>query len=241
MTSVANTSGSVDIDRYVKDVNNQLPPLPSPLPTRHRDFVHCMPPNAPIYRKFSVFTASSIEMANAVQWQKHMTNLLSHLPITVCNPRRGHWNTKITPLARDKDFKTQVEWELTALEQVDVICFYFDVSTKSPVSLLELGLWAGSDKIVVCCGEEYWKCGNVELTCRRYDIPFVKSFAELVPAVEKMLVEKGMVLDDKGDLQGENVHVKKEKPKKKAQLEVEIADLQKQIEELQARFTKSRV
>ncbi|USP79907.1 hypothetical protein yc1106_07181 [Curvularia clavata] len=241
MTSATNTSGSVDIDRDVEDVKNQLPPLPSPLPTPHKDFVHCVPPHAPTYRKFSVFTAGSIEMGNAVQWQKHMTALLSHLPITVCNPRRGHWNPNVTPLARDEDFRTQVEWELAALEQVDVICFFFDVMTKSPVSLLELGLWAGSGKVVVCCGDDYWKGGNVELTCRRYDIPFVKSFTELVPAVEKMLVEKGMVLNDKGDLAEENVHVDKEKPKKKAQLEAEKADLQKQIDELQAQLTKSRM
>lgn len=41
------------------------------------------------------------------------------------------------------------------LEQVDVICFFFDVMIKSPVSLLELGLWAGSGKVVVCYGEEH--------------------------------------------------------------------------------------
>ncbi|EUC26735.1 hypothetical protein COCCADRAFT_10472, partial [Bipolaris zeicola 26-R-13] len=199
-----NVPEGVDIDQDVEDVKNQLPPLPSPLPTPHKDFIHCLPPNAPTYRKFSVFTAGSIEMGSAIQWQKHMVTSLSHLPITVCNPRRGHWNPNITPQARDKDFKDQVEWELSALEQVDVICFFFDVTTKSPVSLLELGLWAGSGKVVVCCGEGYWKGGNVELTCDRYDIPFVKSFAELVPAVEKMLVEKGMMLDAKGDLVGEN-------------------------------------
>ncbi|RMZ66302.1 nucleoside 2-deoxyribosyltransferase domain-containing [Pyrenophora seminiperda CCB06] len=240
-TSTSHAKGTVDIDQDVKDMKNQLPALPSRLPTPHKDFLDCVPPNAPTYRKFSVFTAGSIEMGNAAQWQKHMTALLSHLPITVCNPRRGHWNPDITLLARDEDFRTQVEWELAALEQVDVICFFFDVMTKSPVSLLELGLWSGSGKVVVCCGEEYWKGGNVELTCHRYDIPFVKSFAELVPAVEKMLVEKGMVLDDKGDLAGQNVHVEKEKPKKRAQLEAENAGLQKQIDELQAQLAKSRV
>lgn len=222
--------GAMNINRNVEDVKQQLSPLPSLLPTRHQEFVHCMPPNAPTYRKFSVFTAGSIEMGNAVQWQNHMAISLSHLPITVCNPRRGHWNPDITPLARDEDFRTQVEWELDALEQADVICFFFDVTTKSTVS-----------QVVVCCGDEYWKGGNVELTCRRYDIPFVKSFAELVPAVEKMLVDKGMVLDVKGDLAGENVHVDKEKPRTKAQMEAEKADLHKQVDGLQAQLSKQGV
>lgn len=97
---------TVDIHRDVEDVKNQLPPLPFALPTSHKEFVHCVPPNAPTYRKFNVFTAGSIEMGNAVQWQKHMTTLLSHLPNTVCNPRRGKWNLKTTPLARDENLPT---------------------------------------------------------------------------------------------------------------------------------------
>lgn len=233
--------GNVDIDQDVLDDKHQLPPMPSPLPTPHKDFLHCMPPDAPMYRKYSVFTAGSIEMGAAVQWQKQMAAQLSHLPITICNPRRGHWNPNITPLARDAEFRAQVEWELSALEQVDVICFFFDVKTKSPVSLLELGLWAASDKVVVCCGDDFWKGGNVEITCKRYGIPFVKSFAELVPAVEKMLVEKGMRVDAHGDLVGENVHTEKEKPRKKSELEREKQDLEMKLQDLQAKLAQVEV
>jgi hypothetical protein len=96
-SSGAKPSGAVDIDQDVPDTFNQLPPLPSPLPITHKDFLHCMPPEQPIYRKFTVFTAGSIEMGAAVQWQKQMATLLSPLPITVCNPRRGHWDPNITP------------------------------------------------------------------------------------------------------------------------------------------------
>jgi len=123
---------------------------------------------------------------------------------------------------------------LEALEQADVICFFFDVRTMSPVSLLELGRWMDSDKIVVCCGEKYWKSGNVHIMCERYGVTCVETFEELVPEVEKILKKKGMALDDKGDLIGENVHVPKEKPKKKTQLEEKIAELQKQVDELLA-------
>jgi hypothetical protein len=213
-------SGAVDINKDVLDTYNQLPPLPSPLPKVHKDFLHCMPPESPTYRKFTVFTAGSIEMGKAVQWQKQMATLLSRLPITVCNPRRGHWDPNITPEAKDANFKAQVDWELGALEQADVICFFFDHTTKSPVTMLELGLWAASAKVVVCCDKRFWKHGNVDIVCQRYGIPFVKKFAQLVPKIEKMLEEKGMELDGNGDLVGKNVHIEKEKPKKRLQLEV---------------------
>ena len=162
-----------------------------------------------------------------------MVTQLNHLPITVCNPRKGKWDQSITQQAKDKFFKQQVDWELDALEQADVICFFFDTETKSPVSLLELGLWIASDKVVVCCGEAYWKSGNVHLTCERYGLKCVETFAELVPEVEKMLKAKGMKLDNNGDLIGENIHVPKEKPKKKTQLEAEKAQLEAEKADLQ--------
>lgn len=202
-------ASAVDIDGEVEDKFNQLPPAPIPAPKAHADFVHCMPPMAPNYRKFSVFTAGSIEMGKAVQWQKLMATMLSHLPITVNNPRRGHWDPNATQEAKNNEFRHQVEWELSALEQADVICFFFDVNTMSPVTMLELGLWAASKKIVVCCDKRFWRGGNVDLVCQRYDIPLVHSFAELVPAVEAMLKSKGMELDNNGNLIGPNEHVPK--------------------------------
>lgn len=139
-------------------------------------------------------------MGAAVQWQKHMATFLSPLPITVNNPRRGHWDPAATQEAKNEAFRHQVEWELSALEKADVICFFFDVNTKSPVTMLELGLWAHSGKVIVCCNKEFWRAGNIHIVCERYKIPFVESFEALVPAVKSMLEEKGMKLDAKGNL-----------------------------------------
>jgi len=235
------TQGAVDISQPVHDRFHQLPALPSPLPRPHRDFVHCNPPEPPTYRKFSVFTAGSIEMGKAVQWQGHMATLLSPLPITVTNPRRGHWDPSVTPEAKDAAFRHQVEWELGALEQADVICFFFDVNTMSPVTLLELGLWAASDKVIVCCDPRYWRAGNVHLVCDRYAIPVVDTFAALAPAVETMLREKGMRLDADGNLVGPNEHVEKQRPRKKTVLEAEVGELQRQLEALQAQLGQTKI
>ncbi|KAF2134212.1 hypothetical protein P153DRAFT_307193 [Dothidotthia symphoricarpi CBS 119687] len=193
-------STTVDIDGDIEDTLNQLPPLPTPLPKAHPDFIHCVPPQAPTYRKYSVFTAGSIEMGAAVQWQKHMAKFLSPLPVTVNNPRRGHWDPATTKEAKNEAFRHQVEWELSALEKATVICFFFDVNTKSPVTMLELGLWAHSGKVVVCCSKDFWRAGNIHIVCERYGIPFVESFEALVPAIKDMLVEKGMKLDADGNL-----------------------------------------
>ncbi|KAL6706853.1 hypothetical protein ACN47E_004996 [Coniothyrium glycines] len=230
---------TVDIDDDVEDKFNQLPPMPSPLPTAHRDFVHCMPPEAPTYRKFSVFTAGSIEMGKAVQWQKRMALELSPYPITVNNPRRGHWDPNATQEAKNDAFRQQVEWELSALEQADVICFFFDVNTMSPVTMLELGLWASSGKVIVCCDKRFWRAGNVHIVCGRYGIPCVDTFAELPGAIVDMLKAKGMQIADNGDLVGENVHVEKAKPKTKHEAESEIEALKRQVEDLQAKLGKA--
>jgi hypothetical protein len=47
--------------------------------------------------------------------------------------------------------------ELSAMEMAHIIIMYFDPNTKSPISLLELGLNAREQKLVVLCPEGYWK------------------------------------------------------------------------------------
>jgi hypothetical protein len=194
------TSNPGNLDAPIEDVDNQLPPLPNPLPKLSPDFVHCLPPQTPVYRKYSVFLAGSIEMGKAIQWQQQMTKQLQDLPITICNPRRGHWDPAVTPEEKDESFRTQVKWELGALESVSVICFFFDTNTKSPVTMLELGLWAKSHKVVVCCNKKFHRAGNVHITCRRYGVPFVQSFEEIVPLVRKTLWDQGLRKNDEGKL-----------------------------------------
>lgn len=199
--SVPLNPGGLDGD--VEDKYNQLIPAPSPPLKQHKDFKHCMPPRKPEYGNFSLFTAGSIEMGAAVQWQQRLVDHLCDLPITITNPRRGHWDPNVNAKREDPDFFSQVEWELDALTNADVICYFFDCATVSPVTLMELGLWAHSGKIIVCCDQRYWRQGNVDIVCERYGIPYVSSFSQLVPAVREFMSKKGLKLDDKGDYAGE--------------------------------------
>ncbi|CAI6341498.1 unnamed protein product [Periconia digitata] len=194
------TDGNSTIDGPVADIYNQLGPEPTDIGEPHREFRENNPPDAFIKQKFTIFTAGSIEMGRAILWQKRIVKLLQHLPVGVYNPRRGAWKTAGSKEEVDKKVRVQVEWEMSAMEEASVICFFFDHNTTSPVTMCELGLWAQSKKIVVCCHPNYWRSTNVRLVCERHHVPFVESFDELHPLVLAMLKQKGMMVDKKGDL-----------------------------------------
>jgi hypothetical protein len=69
----------------------------------------------------------------------------------------------------------QVNWELEHLEESDMIIMYILGSSKSPISLLEMGLHARSGKMYVICEEDFYRFDNVRITCSFYDIPLFTS------------------------------------------------------------------
>ena len=48
-------------------------------------------------------------------------------------------------------------------------------NSKSPISLLEMGLYAKSKKMLVFCTDKFYRYDNVRLTCEKYKIPLVNS------------------------------------------------------------------
>ena len=103
------------------------------------------------------------------------------------NPRRDDWDAGWVQTIEHARFREQVEWELQAQEQADLIAMYFHPQTKAPITLLELGLFAHSQKLLVCCPEGFWRKGNVDIVCKRYGIPQVDHFEALLLAVQKRL------------------------------------------------------
>ena len=128
--------------------------------------------------KAKLFIAGSIEMGAAEDWQERVTHKLAPWNITVLNPRRDDFDPNAQQTITDDYFRGQVEWELAALEASDAILLYFAPSTKSPISLLELGLFARTGKLVVCCPEGFWRKGNVDIVCARYGIEVAETLAE---------------------------------------------------------------
>ncbi|AXT56040.1 nucleoside 2-deoxyribosyltransferase domain-containing protein [Aquimarina sp. MMG015] len=136
-------------------------------------------------KNLSVFLAGSIEVGVAERWQDIVINELLEYDVTLLNPRRASWDASWKQTIDNPVFKEQVDWELEALEKAEMIIMYFDKNTKSPITLLELGLFARSGKLIVCCPDEFWRKGNVAIVCERYEVKQVDSLEELINEVKK--------------------------------------------------------
>jgi hypothetical protein len=131
----------------------------------------------------SVFLAGSIEMGRAEPWQAAIEQALADAPITLLNPRRDEWDASWEQSITNPPFREQVEWELEAQERASLIAMYFAPTTQAPVTLLELGLFARSGKLLVCCPTGFWRRGNVEVVCARYGVPLVAELEDLVRVI----------------------------------------------------------
>lgn len=123
----------------------------------------------------SVFLAGSIEMGVASNWQAKVIKELKDTHIIVYNPRRDDWDNSWGPMS--KELKDQINWELDNLEKADYIFMYLDPKTKSPISLLEFGMYAKSGKLIVVCDPNFYRYTNVMITAEKYTIPVFRTIS----------------------------------------------------------------
>ncbi len=143
------------------------------------------PPAAfPNSREFTlspkVFLAGSIEMGTARDWQSEIEIALSSFDGFILNPRRLIFDNTLVQSINTPTFKEQVDWELDAQDEADIILMNFLPETKAPITLLELGLYAQTKKLIVCCPDGFWRKGNVEIICDRFSIPLLHTFKDFV-------------------------------------------------------------
>lgn len=127
-----------------------------------------------------IFLAGSIEMGEAEEWQSRAAHALADLDVVILNPRRDAWDASWVQSSANALFREQVEWELDGLELATLIVMYFAEHTKAPVTLLELGLWARSGKLIVGCPPGYWRRGNLEVVSQRHGVPLFPTLEELL-------------------------------------------------------------
>jgi hypothetical protein len=149
--------------------------------------VEIKPPNSGEIQGSTVFLAGSIESGFAEDWQTKVAKRFESNQVTLYNPRRDEWDSSWMQEQKESNFNEQVNWEMNNLEDCDIIFMYFDPGTKSPISLLELGLHASSGKMIVVCPDGFWRKGNVEIVCTRFNIPLFNSLKDGMGALESKI------------------------------------------------------
>lgn len=128
----------------------------------------------------SVFLAGTIDNGNSLNWQDKTIIELINLGFDcdIYNPRREHWNSNCSI----DDLVNQIKWEQDHLDKADIIIMVLQDNSKSPISLLELGLYAKSKKIIVFCTPNFYRWHNVKLTCDKYKIELIQDLNPLIIA-----------------------------------------------------------
>ena len=132
----------------------------------------------------TIFLGGSIEMGAAENWQdKLCKEFANDDDLIFLNPRRDDWDSSWdqTPVYGTK-FYEQVTWELENQDMCDIIVYYFDPNTKSPITLLELGSYGTSytNKVLTCCPDGFWRKGNVVMFCNYHGVKNCNTFSDLI-------------------------------------------------------------
>lgn len=136
----------------------------------------------------SVFLGGSIEMGKAKLWQDELTDYLRDEGVNcvVLNPRRDDWDSSWKQEFENKQFRGHVEWELDNQEKASVIVYYIDPKTKSPITLLEIGLFKDKNPLVYC-PEGFYRKGNVDVVAHWYGLTVYEDESEFFKAVRDRL------------------------------------------------------
>jgi hypothetical protein len=138
-----------------------------------------------------VFLAGSIEQGKARDWQPLVCTALEPLNVLVFNPRRKVWDPTWDQDVSNPELVAQVNWELDLIDRAEIVFFYFQAGTKSPISFLEFGMQVRNRRkdLVVVCEDGFWRQANIQITADRNN---VKVFKILEEGIEKLvdLVQK---------------------------------------------------
>lgn len=130
--------------------------------------------------KIRLFLAGTIDCGDSRDWQREFIERMKqwsdiNIDYYVYNPRREKGFDD-----DPNEFNYQVNWELEHLEKSDLIVMNILGTSKSPISLLELGLFARTGKLEVICEPDFYRYGNVKIVCEKYGIPLYESMDQLV-------------------------------------------------------------
>jgi hypothetical protein len=136
-----------------------------------------------------IFIGGSIEQGKAIDWQKAVEMALVHYKGALFNPRRENWDPTWEQKASNPQFAGQVNWEMDQIGNSDLVIFFLQAGTLSPISIGEIYWMAATrpDRMIVACEPDFWRRGNIEVMSQREGFILVSSLKELIEELVKVL------------------------------------------------------
>lgn len=125
--------------------------------------------------EYNLFLAGTIDDGKSEDWQsKTIEQCKNHQyadKLVIFNPRNPDWDHTIQQTDSDPNFRKQVDWEQDCLEYADIIFMYIAGNSTSIISMMELGQYCKSRKLIISAEPNYFRRGNIEVLARRNNIP----------------------------------------------------------------------
>lgn len=113
-----------------------------------------------------VFLGGTIDSGNSEDWQKEICKeFINNEDYVIFNPRRDEW-----PNEGSSEVIRQIKWEHKRMDESDIIVINILPDSKSPISLMEIGMYNESGKLLVFCTDEFYRFDNVRIVCEKYNI-----------------------------------------------------------------------
>ena len=141
-----------------------------------------------------IFLAGSIDQPEDNHWRKRAIDFMrdswfnakeNNTSITVYSPRRDD-NTWLPEYENE-----QATWDMSMLAMVDYIVLHLTGDTISPVSLLELGMFAGDPRLRLSVDDSYSRKQIVELYYTYYGNMVYSSWLDSITEISRPFLIKG--------------------------------------------------
>ncbi|SEC82566.1 Nucleoside 2-deoxyribosyltransferase like [Tenacibaculum sp. MAR_2009_124] len=127
-----------------------------------------------------VFLAGSLSIDKIDNWRNTLVNSYS-TNFDFIDPTNDNY-----VLLNTSQMEKHINWELEGLELSDIIFMNLLPESKSPISMVELGLYAKSNKLIICCPEIFYQYRYIKTIAKKYNAAL---FTELEKGIQHLKKE----------------------------------------------------
>ncbi|GAB1856239.1 hypothetical protein MHTCC0001_10740 [Flavobacteriaceae bacterium MHTCC 0001] len=125
-------------------------------------------------KKDYVFLAGSIDLKLKGDWRSELINIVGD-KVHFIDPTISNHDE-----LDDIQMKKHINWELDALNLADKVFLNLLPDSKSPISLIELGMYVRTSKLIVVCPEAFYQSRYIKTLCEKYNVPLFDSLNSAV-------------------------------------------------------------